>query len=241
MGDTLLNAEMDGATSGVPLNGACVAELFRRASEFARDGLKNATTAERLQLYAWFKQSTTGDCNINRPGIFSMEGRAKWDAWNRVKGTPQEIASLRYVEFVTTLAPTWTKLLLADERGASGHGNESSDDDSSDEGSDGSDGSGSSDDPTGASLPHAQTERMAMGPVQSTLYADHVELVDHEKTIFDFVKDGDAARLAAMFSEASEERRQSMARSQDADVRESLCPFSCSSNRNELLQRCYTC
>eukprot|EP00041_Stephanoeca_diplocostata_P037144 m.1388996 g.1388996 ORF g.1388996 m.1388996 type:complete len:163 (-) comp24987_c0_seq48:3618-4106(-) len=79
------------------------------------------------------------------------------------------------------------------------------------------------------------------GPVQSTLYADHVELVDHEKTIFDFVKDGDAARLAAMFSEASEERRQSMARSQDADVRESLCPFSCSSNRNELLQRCYTC
>lgn len=24
--------------------------------------------------YAWFKQSTVGDCNISRPGIFSMEG-----------------------------------------------------------------------------------------------------------------------------------------------------------------------
>ena len=41
-------------------------------------------------------QATVGDVNIERPGMFSMEGRAKWDAWNDVKGLAKEDAMKQY-------------------------------------------------------------------------------------------------------------------------------------------------
>jgi diazepam-binding inhibitor (GABA receptor modulator, acyl-CoA-binding protein) len=37
-------------------------------------------------MYGLFKQATVGDVNIERPGMFSMEGKAKWDAWKANEG-----------------------------------------------------------------------------------------------------------------------------------------------------------
>jgi len=53
---------------------------------------------DQLYFYKYFKQATVGDVNIVRPGMFDLQGKAKWDAWNSVKGTSQEDAWQKYVE-----------------------------------------------------------------------------------------------------------------------------------------------
>ncbi len=54
-----------------------------------------------LKMYALFKQATTGDATGERPGFADMVGRAKWDAWNGLKGS--EDAMQRYVDLVADL------------------------------------------------------------------------------------------------------------------------------------------
>jgi acyl-CoA-binding protein len=56
-----------------------------------------------LKLYALFKQSTVGDVEGSRPGFTDMVGRAKWDAWNDLKGKGREEAMSSYVELIESL------------------------------------------------------------------------------------------------------------------------------------------
>jgi acyl-CoA-binding protein len=56
-----------------------------------------------LKLYALFKQGKSGDVSGNRPGMFDLVGRAKYDAWAALKGTPREDAMRAYVDLVDTL------------------------------------------------------------------------------------------------------------------------------------------
>lgn len=56
-----------------------------------------------LKLYALFKQASSGDADAKRPGFGDMVGRAKWDAWNAVKGKSTDAAMQEYVELVESL------------------------------------------------------------------------------------------------------------------------------------------
>ena len=56
-----------------------------------------------LRIYALFKQASSGDADGKRPGMTDMVGRAKWDAWNEVKGTPTDDAMRSYVELIESL------------------------------------------------------------------------------------------------------------------------------------------
>jgi acyl-CoA-binding protein len=56
-----------------------------------------------LRLYALYKQATTGDVEGKRPGFTDMVGRAKWDAWNEIKGTGKDEAMKLYVGLVEDL------------------------------------------------------------------------------------------------------------------------------------------
>ncbi|RAL52392.1 hypothetical protein DM860_007249 [Cuscuta australis] len=47
---------------------------------------ENTPYEDKLILYGLYKQATVGKVNTDRPGIFSMKERAKWDAWKAVKG-----------------------------------------------------------------------------------------------------------------------------------------------------------
>ncbi|AVT02548.1 acyl-CoA-binding protein [Paracidovorax avenae] len=40
-----------------------------------------------LKIYALYKQATAGDNAEARPGFSDVVGRAKWDAWTKLKGT----------------------------------------------------------------------------------------------------------------------------------------------------------
>jgi acyl-CoA-binding protein len=56
-----------------------------------------------LKIYALYKQATAGDVDGKRPGFTDMVGRAKWDAWNELKGKSNNDAMGEYVELIESL------------------------------------------------------------------------------------------------------------------------------------------
>ena len=60
-------------------------------------GLGNDTL---LELYALYKQATTGDVTGSRPGMMDLRGRAKYDAWAKRKGMTKDAAMTAYCALV---------------------------------------------------------------------------------------------------------------------------------------------
>ena len=60
--------------------------------------------ATLLKIYALYKQATAGDNTEKKPGFGDMVGRAKWDAWNGVKGTSSDDAMQQYVDLINSLS-----------------------------------------------------------------------------------------------------------------------------------------
>ena len=56
-----------------------------------------------LKIYSLYKQATEGDVEGKRPGFTDMVGRAKWDAWNELKGTSSEQAMQDYIDLIESL------------------------------------------------------------------------------------------------------------------------------------------
>jgi acyl-CoA-binding protein len=56
-----------------------------------------------LKIYALYKQASEGDVEGKRPGFTDMVGRAKWDAWNEVKGKGRDEAMQQYVDLIESL------------------------------------------------------------------------------------------------------------------------------------------
>jgi diazepam-binding inhibitor (GABA receptor modulating acyl-CoA-binding protein) len=56
-----------------------------------------------LKLYALYKQGSTGDVDTERPGMTQFVERAKWDAWNELKGQSQEEAMQGYIDLIESL------------------------------------------------------------------------------------------------------------------------------------------
>ena len=60
-------------------------------------GLGNDTM---LELYALYKQATSGDVSGSRPGMMDLRGRAKYDAWAKRKGMTKDAAMQAYITLV---------------------------------------------------------------------------------------------------------------------------------------------
>lgn len=60
--------------------------------------------ATLLKIYALYKQATSGDVSDKKPGFSDMVGRAKWDAWNGLKGTSTDDAMQQYVDLIDSLS-----------------------------------------------------------------------------------------------------------------------------------------
>jgi len=56
-----------------------------------------------LKIYSLYKQATEGDVEGKRPGFTDMVGRAKWDAWNELKGKSGDEAMQEYVDLIEGL------------------------------------------------------------------------------------------------------------------------------------------
>ena len=81
-------------------------DLQARFEQAAKDALNLPSRPDNdtlLKLYAYYKQATVGDVQGKRPGFTDFAGRAKYDAWKKLKGMPQELAKERYIKLVERL------------------------------------------------------------------------------------------------------------------------------------------
>ncbi|KAH0500459.1 Acyl-CoA-binding protein [Microtus ochrogaster] len=76
---------------------------FDKAAEEVKRLKTQPSDEEMLFIYSHFKQATVGDVNTDRPGLLDLKGKAKWDSWNKLKGTSKESAMKTYVEKVEEL------------------------------------------------------------------------------------------------------------------------------------------
>lgn len=76
---------------------------FEQAQQDVTRLSKRPGNDDLLALYSLYKQAIEGDVKGARPGMLDMVGRAKYDAWARLKGTPPDEAKRRYVAKVQEL------------------------------------------------------------------------------------------------------------------------------------------
>jgi len=80
---------------------------FNKAAEQMKNLKSKPSDSELLELYALYKQATVGDCNIDKPGVLDMKGKAKWEAWNGKKGTSQNSAKEAYIQVAEKLQASY--------------------------------------------------------------------------------------------------------------------------------------
>lgn len=77
---------------------------FDAAVAGSRNLSERPDNATLLKLYALYKQATVGDNTEQKPGFSDLVGRAKWDAWSRIKGTSADDAMQQYVDLIGSLS-----------------------------------------------------------------------------------------------------------------------------------------
>lgn len=82
---------------------ADLAKQFEAAIADSKNLPERPDNATLLKLYALYKQGSAGDVDGKRPGFTDMVGRAKWDAWNEIKGMGSDDAKQEYIALIEDL------------------------------------------------------------------------------------------------------------------------------------------
>ena len=77
---------------------------FDKAMADSKNLSERPDNATLLKIYALYKQGSVGDNTDKKPGFGDMVARAKWDAWNSLKGTSQDDAMQQYVDLIESLS-----------------------------------------------------------------------------------------------------------------------------------------
>ncbi len=77
---------------------------FEAAVANSRNLSERPDNATLLKIYALYKQATEGDVQGDKPGFSDLVGRAKWDAWNQLRGTAGDEARQRYSDLIDSLS-----------------------------------------------------------------------------------------------------------------------------------------
>jgi diazepam-binding inhibitor (GABA receptor modulator, acyl-CoA-binding protein) len=76
---------------------------FEAAMADSKNLAERPDNATLLKIYSLYKQGSAGDNAEKKPGFSDMVGRAKWDAWNGLKGTSTDDAMQQYVDLINSL------------------------------------------------------------------------------------------------------------------------------------------
>ena len=79
-------------------------DRFEAAVAQSKNLSERPDNATLLQIYALYKQATSGDNAEKKPSFSDMVGRAKWDAWAKLKGTEQDAARQQYIDLIASLS-----------------------------------------------------------------------------------------------------------------------------------------
>ena len=77
---------------------------FENAVAHSKKLAERPDNATLLKIYGLYKQATAGDNTEKKPGFSDMVGRAKWDAWNGLKGRSADEAMQQYIDLVESLS-----------------------------------------------------------------------------------------------------------------------------------------
>ncbi len=77
---------------------------FEAAVANSKNLSERPDNATLLKIYALYKQATAGDNTEKKPSFSDMVGHAKWDAWEKLKGTAADEAKQQYVDLITSLS-----------------------------------------------------------------------------------------------------------------------------------------
>ena len=78
-------------------------ELFEQTVAESKNRSERPDNMTLLKMYGLYKQGSSGDVQGDRPGMTDFVGRAKWDAWEALKGLPQEEAQQQYIDLIADL------------------------------------------------------------------------------------------------------------------------------------------
>ena len=78
-------------------------EQFDQAQADSKNLSERPDNMTLLKIYALYKQASAGDAEGKRPGFTDMVGRAKFDAWDGLKGTSQDEAKQQYIDLIEEL------------------------------------------------------------------------------------------------------------------------------------------
>jgi acyl-CoA-binding protein len=76
---------------------------FEQAAVAAKSLPERPDDRTLLLLYALYKQGSSGDVQGSKPGFFDFVGTAKYEAWEKLRGTAPEDAQQQYVDLVRKL------------------------------------------------------------------------------------------------------------------------------------------
>jgi len=79
------------------------ATTFEEAAASVKAFTKRPTDEEMLEIYGLYKQATVGDNTTAQPWAVQMEARAKWEAWEKNKGTDKATAESKYIALAAAL------------------------------------------------------------------------------------------------------------------------------------------
>ena len=76
---------------------------FKVAAADSKNLNERPDNATLLKIYALYKQGSMGDNTDKKPGFGDIVARAKWDAWNNLKGTASDTAMQQYIDLIASL------------------------------------------------------------------------------------------------------------------------------------------
>lgn len=77
---------------------------FEAAVANSKNLSERPDNATLLKIYSLYKQATVGDNTEKKPGFTDLVGRAKWDAWDKLKGTDSKDAMQQYIDLIESLS-----------------------------------------------------------------------------------------------------------------------------------------
>ena len=83
-----------------------ISDTFIKASNYLSQNKNinvSVSNQDKLSLYGFYKQATSGKCNISKPQGINMVQNAKWEQWYSLGEMTKEEAMENYIQIVKKL------------------------------------------------------------------------------------------------------------------------------------------
>ncbi|KAH9495687.1 acyl-CoA binding domain-containing protein 6 [Bulinus truncatus] len=142
-------------------------EVFKAATDYVRVNGGNLDNEKLLYFYSRYKQAKEGKCNVPKPSFFDFQGKAKWEAWNKLGDMSRNQAMVEYISLLSNIDQDWRNKMSMVASGGD----------------------------IGESSGSQSNKNQGMGVSVSVMCRTDSELSEGEKTVFDWCKEGNIEKV----------------------------------------------